>query len=225
MVDLLEWAADRPLFTLNDAARAVDLTRGSLQERLSRMTKRGDLYRVERGKYTIHEDSVIYATYVETPSYLTLWSGLRFYDLTTQLPTQTQVMTAQARRDLDQIQFFASSNLFGFGRHRYEGFEIFVADPERLLLDCLSRKGVPVSALHELIETVEPTKCVEYADRFGRNAVTKRVGYLLEHWRDVREEELLVKDRNYPPLDLNAPCDGTVDTEWRLEVNVDVDAE
>lgn len=221
MVDLLEWAADRPLFTINEAARVVDLTRGSLQERLSRLSKRGDLYRVERGKYTIHEDPLIYATYVETPSYLTLWSGLRFYDLTTQLPTQVQVMTVNSRADLDEIGFLASSNLFGFGRRRYEGFEIFVADPERLLIDCLSRKGVPVSALHELVATVDPPTCVEYADRFGRNPVKKRVGYLLERWRDVREDGLRVDDRNYPPLDLNAPREGTADPAWRLEVNVD----
>ncbi len=225
MVDLLEWAADRPLFTLNDAARTVDITRESLQERLSRLSKRGEIHRVERGKYTAHEDPLIYATYVETPSYLTLWSGLRFYDLTTQLPTRVQVMTAQSRVDLDEIQFVASSNLFGFGRHRYQEFEIFVADPERLLIDCLSRTGVPVSALRELVETVEPGKCVDYAARFGRNPVNKRIGYLLEHWRGVREEELRVNDRNYPPLDLNAPRDGTVDTDWRVEVNADVDAE
>lgn len=225
MVDLLEWAASRPLFTVNEAARVVDLTRGSLHEQLSRLSKRGDIYRVERGKYTVHEDPLIYATYVETPSYLSLWSGLRFYDLTTQLPTQVQVMIAHSRADLEEIQFFASSNLFGFGRHRYEGFEIFVADPERLLIDCLSRTGVPVPALRELIETVDPEKCVDYAARFGRNPVKKRVGYLLEHWRDVSKEELRVDDRNYPPLDLTAPHDGTVDPEWRLEVNRDVVAQ
>ena len=225
MVDLVEWAADRPLFTFNDAARAVDITRGSLHERLSRLTKRGDVYRVERGKYTVHEDPLIYATYVATPSYLTLWSGLRFYDITTQLPTRVQVMTAQARTDLAEIQFFASANLFGFDKQRYRGFDIFVAEPERLLLDCLSRKAVPVSELRELIDTVDPTKCVEYANRFGRNSVKKRVGYLLEHWRGVRKKELCVDDRNYPPLDLNAPRDGTIDTEWRLEVNFDAVAQ
>lgn len=225
MADLVQWAADRPLFTLNEAERAVNITRASLQEQLSRLSKRGDVYRVERGKYTVHEDPLIYATYIETPSYLTLWSGLRFFDLTTQLPTRVQVMTAQARGDLPEIQFVTSSNLFGFGKRRYEGFDIFVADPERLLIDCLSRKGVPVSALRELIETVDPDRCVEYVERFGRTSVSKRVGYLLEHWRGVRVDELRVDDRNYPPLELNAPADGTSDPAWRLEVNVDVIAE
>lgn len=62
MDTLLEWAADRPLFTLNDAERHLEVTRASLREKLSRMTRRGELRRIERGKYTVHEDPLIYAT-------------------------------------------------------------------------------------------------------------------------------------------------------------------
>lgn len=221
MVDLIEWAAERPLFTLNEADRAVDLTRESLRAQLSRLVSRGDLTRVERGKYTVHTDPLIYATHIETPSYLTLWSGLRFYGLTTQQPTHIQVMTATPRDDLPGIGFHVSSDLFGFGRRRYRDFEVFVADEERLLIDCLSRRGVPVSALDELLTAVDPDRCVEYALRFDRNAVTKRVGYLLERATGTVRDELRVDDRNYPPLDLNGPDEGHSNATWRLQVNTD----
>ena len=222
MTDLAEWAAERPLFTVDEAQRATGLGRASLLERLSRMTRRGDLRRVERGKYTAHDDPVVYATYVETPSYLSFWSGLRFYDLTTQQPTGVQVVCAVNRHDLPSISFYSASDLLGFGRERYDRFEVFVAEEERLLLDCLSRDVVPVSELGELVAAVDVDVAVEYADRLGRKAVKKRLGYLLEVVRDRTVEALQVPDRNYPLLDLTRPAEGETDARWRIRVNADV---
>lgn len=223
MVEFFEWATDRSMFTLNDAERVLGMERASLREKLSRMARRGEVYRVERGKYTVHDDPMIYATYIETPSYITLWSALRYYDLTTQQPTQVQVMTATNRDDLADIEFYQSGRMFGFGRRRYDGHEIFVADKERLLLDCLSRKQVSVADLTELLEVIDPELATEYATRFGENVVKKRVGYLLESVRGVSVESLRVSDRNYPVLDLTGPDTGEPDPRWRVTVNADVD--
>lgn len=221
MADLREWAATRPLFTLNEAERALGIKRASLRQKLSRHTDRGDLIRIERGKYTAHSDPLVYATHIETPSYLSLWSGLRWYDLTTQQPTRVQVITAINRDDLDEVEFFTSKNLFGFGKHRYEGFEVFVADRERLLIDCLTRSQVSVADLTELVSIADIETTVHYANRYGTKALKKRLGYLFEHVRGEVREELQVEDRNYPVLDLARPADGPTDPAWRLKVNTD----
>jgi len=221
VVELREWAADRPLFTLNEAERALGIKRASLREKLSRLTDRGDLIRIERGKYTVHSEPLIYATHIQTPSYLSLWSGLRWYDLTTQQPTRVQVIASTTRDDLESVEFFTSKTLFGFGKDRFEGFEIFVADPERLLIDCLTRPQVSVAELGELVSIVDIETTIHYADRYGTNALKKRLGYLFEHGRGVVREELKVEDRNYPILDLARPADGPTDPAWRLRVNTD----
>lgn len=223
MDELLEWADDRPLFTVNEAQRATGMRRPSLREKLSRLARRDDLRRVERGKYTAHEDPLIYATYVEVPSFLSLWSGLRFYDLTTQQPTRIQVMCATSRPDLPEMEFFRSNAMFGYRKRPYDRFEVFVADEERLLIDCLARKQVPVTALGELVAAVDVETAVAYVDRFGRTAVAKRLGYLLEQVRGVTVESLRGTDRNYPLLDLAGPAGGDPDSRWRLRVNVNVD--
>lgn len=223
MTDLVEWAAERPLFTVNEAQRASEMNRASLREKLSRLARRGDLHRIERGKYTVHDDPTIYATYVETPSYLSLWSGLRYYDLTTQQPTKIQVIAATNRTDLPDVEFYTASEMFGFGRERYAGFAVFVAHEERLLIDCLARPQVPVSELDGLVRAVDPERVTDYANRFGRKAVTKRVGYLIERIQGVTVDELRVQDRNYPVLDLARPANGDTDPTWRLRVNADVE--
>lgn len=223
MADLLRWAGECPLFTVNEAQRATGMQRASLNEKLSRLTARGELTRVERGKYTVHDDPMIFATYVETPSFISLWSGLRFYDLTTQQPTRVQVIVPVNRQDLPDVDFHSSTQLFGFGRERYDGFEIFVADRERLLLDCLSRKQVPVTDLVDLVDAVDVETAVDYAERFGRTAVKKRLGYLFEAVRGTYVEKLDVDDRNYPALDLSRPAEGNTNSQWRIVVNADVD--
>lgn len=221
MVELLEWAAEQPMFTLNAAERATDMERASLREKLSRLTRRGELTRIERGKYTVHPDPMVYASYLETPAYLSLWSGLRYYDLTTQQPTRVQVMVAESRGNLETVDFYQTSRMFGFGRRRYDGFEVFVADPERLLLDCLTRDQVPVAELTALLETVDPERAAAFADRYGRAATKKRIGFLLERVRGVTMDGLRVDDRNYPALDLTQPDEGETDPTWRVRVNTD----
>lgn len=222
MTDLVEWAADRPLFTVNEAERALGMERPSLREKLSRLARRGDLKRIERGKYTVHDDPTIYATYVEIPSYVSFWSGLRFYDLTTQQPTRVQVVTATGRTDLESVAFYYSGLMFGFGKRRYREFDVFVADRERLLIDCLTRREVSVTDLVELVEAVDTARTVEYAERFGRNATKKRLGYLFERVRGETVEAFRVRDRNYPALDLAGPEGGASNADWRLTVNADV---
>lgn len=219
MAELLGWSIERPLFTVNDAQRTLSIERPSLREKLSRMTRRGDLTRIERGKYTVHYDPMVYASYVEVPSYVSLWSGLRFYQLTTQQPTGVQVVVAVNRPDLEGVSFHQSGRLFGFGKERYDRFEIFVADEERLLIDCLSRNQVPVAATSELLTVVDIEKTVAYAERFGRKSVMKRLGYLFDHVRGQVVEALRVRDRNYPLLDLTGPAEGEPDGDWRLRVN------
>jgi predicted transcriptional regulator of viral defense system len=220
-MDLLEWAEERPLFNLNQAERYTGLERDSLRVKLSRMAGRGDLLRIERGKYTVHDDVFIYASHIEKPSYISLWSALDFYGLTTQEPTQVQVVHSGNRDDLPKIEFYQTQNMFGFEREKYRGFDIFIAEKEKLLIDALSFGKIPVDELVDLVEEIDIETTVEYIRRNGGNAVSKRAGYLIQRVRGEKIEELKVDDSNYPLLDLTQSKSGGNSSEWRLKVNND----
>lgn len=222
MVGFLEWAEDRPLFNLNQAARFTGLSKDSLKVKLSRKVKSGEIYRIERGKYTAHSDSLIYASHVEVPSYVSLWSAMDFYNLTTQQPSMVQVICSRNREDLQGIEFYSSGKMFGYIRKRYRGFEVFVAEKERLLLDVLNLGKVPVEELEELVNKVDLEKTVEYVQRFDSNTLSKRTGYLIQKVRGETLEELRIEDSNYPVLDLTKTEIGETNSEWRLKVNNDV---
>lgn len=222
MLGILEWAEERPLFTLNDLERKFAYDRKYLRLKLHRMVEKNDLIRVERGKYTAHVDPMIYATYIETPSFFSYWTALRYYNLTTQQPSRLHIVTRKNRGDLENIKFHSSKNIFGYEKKIYRDFHIFVADKERLLLDCLSKSTVPVEELEELVGEIDKAKIIEYCKKLQSKALSKRTGFLLE--KTGREMEELRKqiDHNYVALDLSKPGDGGRNPRWKILVNADV---
>ena len=216
---LLEWAEDRPLFNLNQAQREIGIKRGSLKVKLSRLVDKGEMNRIEAGKYTVHDDPLIYASHIETPSYISLWPALSFYNLTTQEPARVQVICSENRDDLSDIEFHRSKQVFGYAKTRYRGFEIFVAEKEKLFLDVLRFGKVPVEELEELAQDLDKERVLEYAERIGSKAVSKRAGFLLQKFTGQTLEELKAEDSNYPVLDLTKTRKGETNPEWRLKVN------
>ncbi|PTD93892.1 hypothetical protein C9439_05375 [archaeon SCG-AAA382B04] len=223
MADIFEWAEERPLFTLNDLERRFNHDRKYLRLKLHRMVERDKLIRVERGKYTVHDDPMIYATYIETPSFFSYWTALRYYNLTTQQPTRLHVVTRKNRKDIESIIFHSSKNIFGYGKKRYQNFQVFIAEEEKLLLDCLNGKTVPVEELKGLVKKVDKKKIVEYCSKFDSRALCKRAGFLLERaGKDVDKLQNQV-NHNYTPLDLSKPREGEKNSRWKILVNSDVD--
>jgi predicted transcriptional regulator of viral defense system len=216
---LLSWAEDKPLFNLNQAQRQLEIKRNSLKVKLSRLVDKEKLNRIEKGKYTVSNDPIIYASHVETPSYISLWAALNFYNLTTQQPTKTQIICSKNRNDLPNIEFYESKNVFGYTKTKYRGFEIFIAEKEKLFLDILKFGKVPVEELEQLANEIDYEKLVEYAQRIHNNAVSKRAGLLIQKFTGQTLEELKIEDSNYPLLDLTKNEKGDTNSEWRLKVN------
>lgn len=218
---ILEWARKRPLFTVNDLEREFGHERSYLRLKLHRMVERRDLVRVERGKFTVHDDPMIYATHIETPSFFSYWTALRCYNLTTQQPVRLHIVTRKNRGDLDNIKFHSSKKIFGYERRSYRDLHIFVADRERLLLDCLGKSTVPVEELVELVREIDEAKIIQYCEEFQSRSLAKRVGYLLERAGKQVEELQDSIDHNYVPLDVSKPVEGERNARWKIVVNAD----
>lgn len=222
MIGILKWAQERPLFTPSDVEREFGHDRRYLRLKLHRMVEKGDLIRVERGKYTVHRDPTIYATYIETPSFFSYWTALRYYNLTAQQPSRLQVVARRNRPNLEDIEFYSSSRIFGYEKRPYRDHHIFVAHKERLLLDCLGAAVVPVEELVELAREADAAKVMLYSEGFQSRSLAKRAGYLLEQAGRSMEGLQAQVDHNYVPLDLSKPAEGKRSPRWKIVVNADV---
>src|SRR3989338_3177028 len=115
---LLKELGKYPLFTPNDIAKIVNKSPTYIRTLLYRLHRQNLIQRIEKGKYTVYDDPLVYATYLITPSYLSLWTALRMYNLTEQQPRAVFVMVPKKRKNIKSqtvdIIFTSTKHMFGF---------------------------------------------------------------------------------------------------------------
>ncbi len=222
-IDLLKELEKYPIFTINDLSKLLGKSPEYVAVRVKRLLEQGRIRRIERGKYTLHEDPLIFASHIRYPSYIALWSALRFHDLTTQLPNAVFVCSPTSKKRIDfygtDIVFVKNANPWGYKKYMHDGFEVFVSDKEKTLIDGLLTGMVPLHEVENAIREVDGKKMVEYAKRTENTSLIKRVGYLLD--ASGRDYKCLEKWAKYPytVLDTHFKKDGPKNPKWKLIVN------
>ena len=192
--NFIEFARSVPVLTTKQvAAQLGNAAYAKLY--LHRMAKRGIVKRVARGFYTAHEDPVIYASHLRYPSYISLWYAFQHHGATTQLPRVIEVMARTAGK-AEGVEIFMSEHLWGYGPARYAGFQIFMADLEKAVIDAIGR--MPLDDVGAAIAKCDPKKLEGYALRFDA-ATMKKVGYVADGVGVSLEKlhERTFSDRNY----------------------------
>ena len=183
---LIEKLKDYPFFTVNDVAKLIGRSGTYPCIFLHRLVKRGIVKRIARGKYTAQDDPFTFASSLYPPSYLGLWSALRFHDMTTQLPRIVFVLTARKRAEMEfgpsTLKFLPTRHLWGFERHNHQGFQVLVSDREKTVVDCLLTGLVAVDEVFDAMKSAEldEGKLAEYALKTNSKALAQRLGFLME---------------------------------------------
>src|SRR3989344_5874955 len=155
---------------------------------LHRLQKQRLVERIEKNLYTTYEDPFLIASRIIWPSYLSCWTGLKFYNLTEQVPHTLFVVVPYYKKTIVfqnvSIVFIVtkSKNFFGYEKINYQGFDIFVADKEKSIIDCALFKKASFSELKEIIENHQDelnlNKFIRYLKRIGNSSLIKRFGFI-----------------------------------------------
>jgi predicted transcriptional regulator of viral defense system len=247
------------LLTADSVTRLAEVSRPHAVNLLASMARKGVLFRVGRGRYVVIPPSVLHKrkSYVTDPHlvidelmranglgecyYVAYQSAAAIHGAAQQLPFVLQVALLVQRRPVDigqgRIQFIRiqPEKLFGFRQVLYQEVSLNVSDHEKTLLDCLDRfdlcGGIGEAARTGglLLEGIRSDTLLTYLDRMGNQALTQRLGLILERLSTVQrvDEELIVAvARRVGPhtylLDPHGPTEGHVDRRWRIRENVDV---
>lgn len=220
-IRLLKTLERFPLFTENDITKIINKSPKYIRTLLYRLNKQKLIQRIEKGKYTVHDDPLIFASHIITPSYLGLWTALRYYNMTQQQPTSFFVLTSVKRRNIKKlnIAFVSTKHLFGYKKERYSDFDIFVADPEKTIIDSLLFK-IPIEDINSALnkKDLNLKKLSEYARKTKNKSLMKRLGYLLEKKKN-NPFGLEALDNNYILLDYLGKNKGKKDKKWKLIIN------
>ena len=224
-----------PTFNIDTFANIIDNDKTYAKMHLNRLKNRGVVKQIQRNVYTVQEDPLIIASRIIWPSYISLWAAFRYHNLTEQIPNKISVITARSK-SRKKIQMMNTAIIFekirpawffGFSKIKIQDFEVFMAEPEKALIDAVLLKKISTAEiyflLNENIKKLSTKKIVDYILRTKNLALAKRFGWMLESLGCNQVTRL--KKQTYKtmiPLDVSRPLTGLNDKKWGVIVNIGV---
>jgi len=224
-INILKILERYPLFTLNNFVRISGKTKEYCRTYLYRLRKDGLIFRIEKGKYSVLNDPLIFSSYLLTPSYISFWTALRFYNLTEQLPKDIMIASSKSKDKImfegTKIAFFKIKHMWGYRKVTYGNCFIFIADKEKSIIDSLLLKNVSFNEIIKAIKTkeIDYRKLIEYSIKTKNKSLIKRIGYILEEEGYNARELIRYLDSNYVSLDFDREPKGKQNKKWKIIVN------
>jgi len=235
-MDLLESLQRYPVFDAAQFASSAGLDPGSAKVRLFRMKGKGRIVEIHRNSYTMFRDPLIVASRIVWPSYISLWYALSYHGMTSQVPHGIAVVTTRGtfRKKLDflgtTITFIRvpASFLFGYDRIIVGGHEVFMAYPEKAIVDAVHLKMISASEVFEMVRDNEQgldlKRLVEFVSRSDDRDAMRRIGFMLDR---MGHHNLLRLRGPFGgtavPLDHSLPPEGPMIKKWGIIDNLRVE--
>ncbi len=216
------------VFTLSDISRIIGKGKRYAALYANRLVKRGIIVRIERGKFALPDtDSLVVATNVTFPSYVSFLSALSYHRLTAQIPTSIQVVAGKSKKGIsfkgEKISFvrFDRKRIFGYRREKIGNGYAFIGEVEKIIVDALFMpRYCPLGELMEALDVADVDKLLRYALKMNSIVTLKRLGYLLELKNiDIYDEVKKYINRKYDLLNPLLPPAGETNRKWALRLN------
>jgi predicted transcriptional regulator of viral defense system len=213
-------------FTTGDAKRILRSTDASAKNVLKRLARKGRAIRIERGKYLFApmaagkagkwgEDSLclVPALVGAGEYYVGLLTALNYWEMTEQIPLIVYVVTKKKKKPLSAFGMkyvFVNMKIGEYGQEEVRGVKLNISSREQAILDCLSRPEYSLGiaevakAIHAARKEMDWGRLVGLC-LMGKDAVRRRLGYLLEALGEKKRAARLAKKcRGFVWLDPHA---------------------
>lgn len=162
-IKLLDKLRKYPVFDAGEVAKILNCDKKYANLVLNRLYNKKVVKRIEFGKYTLCNLAQTIATHLVSPSYISGWYALRYYNLTEQLPQQIDVLTTKKKNkkllifNKEKIKYTTVDKkyLFEFFNEVSEQHTMSIASIEKTIVDCLYFDLAPLSVIVQAIKTGE----------------------------------------------------------------------
>lgn len=223
-IELIEKLRKKPVFSLNDITRLCYCSREYSKIILNRLLKRNLIQKITKNRYTISGDIYVIASNLKYPGYVSFWAASSYLGYTEQILNTIQIATTQKYKEVDfqgyKIKFIPMKYFFGYKKQRTEQGEIFIVEPEKLLLDCMLKQK-EIGNFDEIIKIfknaeISKRKVVLYLKKIKNQSLIKRVGFMLERYKKIDISKNFELDTNYINLNLFSKKKKKTDSKWRV---------
>ena len=185
--DIIDLMLDRGIhvFNINDVSKLLNKPHKYVSLLINKNKK---ITKIENGKYYLRgADIYEIASNVVQPSYVSLFSAIRYYNLTTQLPVKSTVITLVRHKPL-RIEGY-SVTFVTFKKERFFGYNkagnAYIATLEKTFIDSLYLNAIPYSELREALVDAISRNAInisilkDYATRMDSKVLISRLIILL----------------------------------------------
>jgi predicted transcriptional regulator of viral defense system len=215
------------VFSIEDICRLGGIGRGEAYVYIHRMLERKLIRRVQRGRFTVHEDPFVVSSQLITPSYISFLSSLYLHGKLEQSINSIFIVTPVKKApmrimDMD-VRFvkFRPDLVFGFRKVRKGESYVSLAEVEKTIVDILYLpRYARISTVANLMREVDAQKLEAYARRMGE-PVVRRTGYLL----DLAGVAHSLRPGTKSVYKLNPSIGrlGSMDRKWLLYINEELE--
>jgi len=244
-------ADERAVVRAEDVLDAWGISKSAANAVLSRLARKGWLQRLRRGAYVVvplgagTDTPAVAAAWpiaaeLFGPCFISGWSAAEHWGLTDQIFNVVALVTTRPQRARDQhhggirfrVRTLPPEKLFGTTAVWFGSARVQVADPHRTLIDILDAPDFGGGGRHVLDiaksywsgSLCEPKTVLEYARKFGRGTVFKRLGLTAEQYgnpsRDWVEQCVEGCSKGISLFDPSSPDAGPIRSRWGIRVNV-----
>lgn len=245
---------NKACFDISLAQKALPNSKdGAIRELLSDMTRRGLLMRLKEGVYyvipyeanakTFMPDWHLIAEHIvnDAQHYIGYYSALQIHNLITQPSLKEQIVVSKQLRPSEikikdvpfQFIYHNEKHFFGTKKMWIDSFhKVLCSDLEKTFIDCLFKPDyaggiVEVTrAIYASKDKIKYNTLLDYANRFGSQAVIKRLGFLLELLEirtDIINGLQKLKTASYITLDTELPKIGKYNKRWSVLQNLETE--
>ena len=225
------------------ASKLFKINKRSLWDIFYRLEKKGWLERIEKGKYMVVpfqarrgwlEHPFVLASNLIKKYYISYRTALAHYGLTEQIPVYVYIATTERKGKLEyKLQNYIfrfirinKNKFFGFKKELINNKEIFIAEKEKAIIDCLDKErysGTIIETAKALNNSsININKVKKYALKMNNSSLNRRLGYLLDLLKkDSSGLEKHIGDYRNIYLSTVLPKKTIkIDKKWKLIINI-----
>lgn len=147
----------RAVFSAQQLANLTKKTKSIANVYSARLVKKGLAKRVVRGKISFVDDDFVIATQLIEPSYISLSSALNLHGVIQQVPARVECVTTKNTFSFPFCAYhLIKPNLFfGYKKEGRGGSYIFIAEPEKAVLDGIYLKRISSKTVIDILPNLD----------------------------------------------------------------------
>lgn len=173
----------RAVFSIQQLANLIGKSKTVASVYSYRLVKKGLVKRLLSGKISFSDDEYVIASQLIEPSYISLYSALLFHNVISQVPKDIECVTTRNSiryASLGIVYHKIPPSLFyGYTKYGKGNSYIFVAEPEKALIDCVYLNAISQNQARELLNKMNRKRLEDFVKRYNGRGRKKIERWLL----------------------------------------------